>query len=130
MSFKSDRHGGPIIEETQRYPYLLQEWGKHAWDADDASPIDVDDVERANGTAIATLDGSFFRVRFDRLTPLIPYRASQSVRKSSSRMKVNVSHDRTPTSLHTSGIWRLARCRRGLEISVVTMQWAAVSLSE
>jgi hypothetical protein len=59
-----------IIEATQGYPYFLQEWGKHAWDAADASPIDVDDVERATATAIAALDASFFRVRFDRLTPL------------------------------------------------------------
>jgi hypothetical protein len=59
-----------IIEATQGYPYFLQEWGKHAWDAADASPIDVDDVERATATAVAALDASFFRVRFDRLTPL------------------------------------------------------------
>ena len=59
-----------IIEATQGYPYFLQEWGKHAWDAADASPIDVDDVERATATAIAALDASFFRARFDPLTPL------------------------------------------------------------
>jgi hypothetical protein len=59
-----------IIEATQGYPYFLQEWGKHAWDVADASPIDVDDVERATVTAVAALDASFFRVRFDRLTPL------------------------------------------------------------
>jgi predicted transcriptional regulator len=58
-----------IIDVTYGYPYFLQEWGKHAWDAADASPISVDDVERASETAIAALDESFFRVRFDRLTP-------------------------------------------------------------
>jgi hypothetical protein len=58
-----------IIRETQGYPYFLQEWGKHAWDAADASPIDADDVRAATRTAIAALDESFFRVRFDRLTP-------------------------------------------------------------
>lgn len=59
-----------IIWETHRYPYFLQEWGKHAWDAADASPITLRDVEVASRTAIAALDESFFRVRFDRLTPL------------------------------------------------------------
>jgi len=59
-----------IIQETRGYPYFLQEWGKHAWDAADASPITLQDVERATTTAIAALDESFFRVRFDRLTPL------------------------------------------------------------
>lgn len=58
-----------IVEDTRRYPYFLQEWGKHSWDAADASPISVEDVENASLTAIAALDQSFFRVRFDRLTP-------------------------------------------------------------
>ena len=58
-----------IIDVTYGYPYFLQEWGKHAWEAADASPIALDDVERASETAIAALDESFFRVRFDRLTP-------------------------------------------------------------
>jgi len=58
-----------ILAKTQGYPYFLQEWGKHAWDVAAASPIDAADVERATASAIATLDESFFRVRFDRLTP-------------------------------------------------------------
>ena len=58
-----------IIETTRGYPYFLQEWGKHAWDAADTSPIDLADVERATLSATAALDDSFFRVRFDRLTP-------------------------------------------------------------
>jgi hypothetical protein len=58
-----------IVRETQGYPYFLQEWGKHAWDAAKASPITVHDVEQASITAVAALDESFFRVRFDRLTP-------------------------------------------------------------
>jgi hypothetical protein len=58
-----------ILTETHRYPYFVQEWSKHAWDAADASPIGLDDVEDASAAAIAALDESFFRVRFDRLTP-------------------------------------------------------------
>jgi hypothetical protein len=54
---------------TSCYPYFLQEWGKQSWDAADTSPIDDADVARATPTAIAALDRSFFRVRFDRLTP-------------------------------------------------------------
>lgn len=59
-----------IVAETQGYPYFLQEWGKHAWDAADDSPITDKDVARARVTALAALDASFFRVRFDRLTPV------------------------------------------------------------
>lgn len=59
-----------ILDETRGYPYFLQEWGKHAWDAAERSPISLGDIEQATRTAIAALDESFFRVRFDRLTPL------------------------------------------------------------
>lgn len=58
-----------IIEMTHGYPYFLQEWGKHAWNAADVSPIDLGAVELGSVTATAALDESFFRVRFDRLTP-------------------------------------------------------------
>jgi len=57
-----------MLLETHRYPYFLQEWGKHTWDAAPKSPITLADVERASRVAIAALDESFFRVRFDRLT--------------------------------------------------------------
>lgn len=59
-----------LVEETKGYPYFLQEWGKHAWEVADASPISLRDVEEASSVAVAALDESFFRVRFDRLTPL------------------------------------------------------------
>jgi GTPase SAR1 family protein len=56
-----------IVQETAGYPYFLQEWGKHAWDAAAASPITRNDVEAGARSAIAALDEGFFRVRFDRL---------------------------------------------------------------
>ncbi len=59
-----------IVRQTRGYPYFLQEWGKHSWDAADDSPITRDDVQAASAAAIAALDKSFFRVRFDRLTPV------------------------------------------------------------
>ena len=37
-----------IVEETRGYPYFLQEWGKHAWDVAERSPIDSGDVGRAS----------------------------------------------------------------------------------
>ncbi len=58
-----------IVDETRGYPYFLQEWGKHAWDVALHSPITSDDVKKASREAVAALDESFFRVRFDRLTP-------------------------------------------------------------
>ena len=58
-----------ILRQTNGYPYFLQEWGKHSWNIADTSPIEVDDAQRATIQALAELDASFFRVRFDRLTP-------------------------------------------------------------
>ena len=68
VSFTPEAIAG-IISATRGYPYFLQEWGKHAWDVADQSPITFSDVVRASVEAIAALDESFFRVRFDRLTP-------------------------------------------------------------
>lgn len=58
-----------IVAKTKGYPYFLQEWGKHAWDIAPRSPITQNDVANASHEAVAALDESFFRVRFDRLTP-------------------------------------------------------------
>jgi hypothetical protein len=58
-----------IVSETKGYPYFLQEWGKHSWDAASSSPITEGDVLDASREAVAALDESFFRVRFERLTP-------------------------------------------------------------
>jgi hypothetical protein len=58
-----------IVVQTEGYPYFLQEWGKHAWSEAAASPITQADAVRATEVALAELDASFFRVRFDRLTP-------------------------------------------------------------
>ncbi len=71
-------HEGEIITDdaidaiqiaTEGYPYFLQEWGRQSWDVADSSPIDSDDVATASKAALAQLDASFFRVRFERLTP-------------------------------------------------------------
>ena len=57
-----------ILHEAEGYPYFLQEWGKHVWDAAERSPITARDVRSASATALAALDEGFFMVRFDRLT--------------------------------------------------------------
>jgi hypothetical protein len=57
------------IQITRGYPYFLQEWGYHAWNEALSSPIQAADVTAAGRRALKQLDNSFFRVRFDRLTP-------------------------------------------------------------
>ncbi len=58
-----------ILLRTKAYPYFLQEWGKHSWQCARNSPITHGDAVAATDLAILELDTSFFRVRFDRLTP-------------------------------------------------------------
>lgn len=58
-----------IFRESEGYPYFLQEWGRHVWNQADSSPITPRDVASAAPETMATLDESFFMVRFDRLTP-------------------------------------------------------------
>ena len=58
-----------ILLQTKGYPYFLQEWGKHSWKIAKGSPINQTDAQTATAQALAELDASFFRVRFDRLTP-------------------------------------------------------------
>jgi len=59
-----------ILRVTERHPYFIQEWGFHVWNSALASPIKRTYVQEATPGVIAHLDGNFFRVRFDRLTPL------------------------------------------------------------
>ncbi len=54
---------------TQGYPYFLQEWGYQSWNLAPASPIDLDVIKQTTTLSTRRLDQSFFRVRFDRLTP-------------------------------------------------------------
>jgi AAA ATPase domain len=54
---------------TQGYPYFIQEWGYHTWNHAAGPRITAVDVRDATRIASARLDESFFRVRYDRLTP-------------------------------------------------------------
>ncbi|MFN4908534.1 MAG: ATP-binding protein [Bacteroidota bacterium] len=57
-----------IVSDTHGYPYFIQEFGKHAWDVAEQTPVTLQDVEVAREFAEATLDASFFGVRFDRVS--------------------------------------------------------------
>lgn len=57
-----------ILRRTEGYPFFLQEWGHHAWNVAEATPISKANVLLASERAKARLDDGFFRVRFDRLT--------------------------------------------------------------
>lgn len=58
-----------VYRLTKGYPYFIQEWGYSAWNEANSNPITLDTVRAATPKVVAKLDKSFFRVRFDRLTP-------------------------------------------------------------
>ncbi len=58
-----------IYMATKGYPYFLQTWGHFAWNISEGPEITSNDVHSASDNALSNLDESFFRVRFDRLTP-------------------------------------------------------------
>ncbi len=58
-----------MIGHSSGYPYFLQEWGYHAWNAAVKQRIELADVESAQVLVQNGLDSNFFRVRLDRLTP-------------------------------------------------------------
>jgi len=60
---------GEILRVTEGYPYFLQEWAYHAWNMAPNSPIEIGTVQEGHDAVTERLDESFFRVRFDRLTP-------------------------------------------------------------
>lgn len=59
-----------IFAQSRGYPYFLQEWGYNAWNVASGTTITQADAKTATTASIRKLDESFFRVRFDRLTPL------------------------------------------------------------
>jgi hypothetical protein len=58
-----------IIQVTKGYPYFLQQWGYEAWNLASGPTIELADIEQTSKRSIRRLDESFFRIRFDRLTP-------------------------------------------------------------
>jgi len=58
-----------ILELSGRYPYFLQQYGKHAWLTGSDDCIDEVAVERAHELVQSVLDTEFFHVRFERATP-------------------------------------------------------------
>lgn len=58
-----------IISKTHGYPYFLQEWGYQCWNIAQNNSVEFADAQQAATKATERLDHSFFKVRFDRLTP-------------------------------------------------------------
>lgn len=65
----SDEAVDAIVALAHGYPYFLQEWGYHVWNAANTTPVTRQLVDTVTPTVVRHLDENFFLVRFDRLTP-------------------------------------------------------------
>ncbi|HHC08368.1 MAG TPA: ATP-binding protein [Actinobacteria bacterium] len=58
-----------IVERSSGYPFFVQTWAYHTWNAAVDDPISAADVDRAAPHVEAALDASFFAVRMARIPP-------------------------------------------------------------
>ncbi|RMW96068.1 ATP-binding protein [Allofranklinella schreckenbergeri] len=58
-----------IYNQSRGYPYFLQEWGYNVWNICSSNKVIQAEAQAATAVSLRKLDASFFRVRFDRLTP-------------------------------------------------------------
>lgn len=56
-----------IVDQSDGYPFFVQTWAYHTWNAAHDDPISADDVGRASANASTALDSSFFAARTARI---------------------------------------------------------------
>ena len=56
-----------IVDRSDGYPFFVQTWAYHTWNAAHDDPISADDVDRATPNASSALDSSFFAARTARI---------------------------------------------------------------
>lgn len=58
-----------IVDNSDGYPFFVQTWAYHTWNAAQDEPISASDVKRAAPNASHALDSSFFAARTARIPP-------------------------------------------------------------
>lgn len=56
-----------VVDRSDGFPFFVQVWAYHTWNAAIDEPISADDVERATPAARLALDASFFAARLARI---------------------------------------------------------------
>ncbi|MFP3907565.1 MAG: AAA family ATPase [Acidimicrobiales bacterium] len=56
-----------VVDRSDGFPFFVQVWAYHTWNAATDEPISADDVERATPAARLALDASFFAARLARI---------------------------------------------------------------
>jgi hypothetical protein len=67
VSYEKDALGY-ILDQSQGYPYFLQQWGEAVWNEAEESPIGMEDALAAHELVTDELDRRFFRDRYDTAT--------------------------------------------------------------
>lgn len=63
----SDAATGQVVDRSDGFPFFVQVWAYHTWNAAFDDPISANDVERAAPAARLSLDTSFFAARIARI---------------------------------------------------------------
>lgn len=63
----SDAGAEAVVDRSDGFPFFVQTWAYHTWNAAVDDPISADDVERAAPHAEHALDASFFAARIARI---------------------------------------------------------------
>ena len=64
-----DSAADTVYRRSGGYPYFIQEWGYQLWNFVEGGPVTATDAEMVDEIVSRQLDGNFFRVRMERLTP-------------------------------------------------------------
>lgn len=57
-----------VVQETDGYPFFVQQYGSSTWEVTESSPISLDDAKRGAVIAQQELDRGFFMARWERAT--------------------------------------------------------------
>lgn len=104
-----------MLRHSGRYPYFLQQYGKHAWLTGTNNVIDEGAVERAHELVLSVLDTDFFHVRFERATPAEQrYLAAMAVLGDGPQRSGDVTRQLGYVSTTETGPIRDSLIKRGL----------------
>jgi hypothetical protein len=103
-----------IFQATRGYPYFLQEWGYHVWNAAESSPIKLSDVDSTTPKVQFKLDREFFRVRMDRLTNAEKRFVRAMAELGNDSIKVSDIADRLGQQPRMLGVFRAGLIKKGM----------------
>lgn len=104
-----------LLKHSQRYPYFLQQYGKHAWLAGEGDVIDMRACSQAYNRVKPILDKEFFHVRIERASESERrYMAAMAQRGKGPYKSGDVTRDLGFSSTTETGTIRDGLIKKGL----------------